>query len=379
MNIKNIKYIFFTVLFLVTVLGWNTWRYENTEFGVDFSENAVWAFSYMDPIIARPQVYQNVLIVQTVNKLYANNAMTGELIWEAQLHVDDAQATTSRVAPFVVSENYIVAQMRSNAIAVYELKTGKLLWTSGVSPVLPEYNSAGNTFIKDIEIYNDAVYVSYYNASLVSYNALNGDLVWSKSVPSRTDLEIMVQNPNLYLGTIDSVISYNLVNGEVINDKRLNGSAWNFDKDGELIYIAFMNGPCSFGAIGLLDNKDKWCVSISEIPHSRSKMNIALDNENIYFVGDRLIVISKRTGIILWIAESWAEFKNPKIQNSVIFVLDGGLLREFDKESGEEIGRARFTRKISFLSNSDLSLINENMIYAFDDNSVEVFKILYNR
>lgn len=379
MNIKNIRHIIFAVLFLIVVLGWNTWRYANNEFGIDFSENAVWAFSYIDPIVTSPQVYQNVLLVQTTNKLYANNSMTGELLWEAQLHVDGAQAAMSRVVPFAVSENYIATQMRNNAIAVYELKTGGVLWTSGVSPIMPDYNSTGDTFIKDIEIYNDAVYVSYYNANLVSYNALSGDVIWSKSVPSRTDLEIMVQNPNLYLGTIDSMISYTLVNGEIVNNKKLNGSAWNFDKDRELIYIAFINGPCSFGAIGLLDNKDKWCVSFSEIPHPRSKMSIVSDNENIYFVGDRLVTISKHTGIVLWIAESWAEFKNPKIQNSEIFVLDGGLLRGFDKESGEEIGRARFVSRVNFLNNSEITLINENMIYAFDDNSVEVFEILHSR
>lgn len=375
MKIK--KYII-AFLFLLTLIGLS--RYKDLNLIPSEStlvDEMVWDYNYLDTIIAQPQIFMDDLVVQTETSVFAQNIHTGKLRWKSSLPIVNSMEVPSNPVPISINQGRIAFQTQSDVVAVFDLGTGKFLWNSVSIPVLPDSLSETSDFVRDMEIYDDLVLVTTHNSRITAYEITTGKVVWSNLVPDRTNLVLMPENDKVYLGTIDSIITYSLVDGKIISEKPLSGSVWDYFHEDGFVYIAFMNGDCSFGVIRLETMEYEWCVNNSTIQHLNGNIDIVADDDHVYFAGDKLVSLSKRTGRIEWSTDGQYSFGNSINQNNFLYVVDSVYISKISKLDGKEIAKIRISEdSLLFYSLIELShepLIHDNLIFFFKNKSVIVY------
>ena len=158
--------------------------------------------------------------------------------------------------------NLIYIMTNDSKITAIDISTGEFVWIN--SQISPELSIRGSS---TPIIYEDKVYVGFEEGKIVSYNALNGDVIWEVQIPA--------------IKTKTVIDRINDIDGSVLVD---DGVVYAVSYQGWLVAIDSYNGQIL------------WKKEASSIN------SLASNSENIFFINNEGILISldKYTGKVKW-------------------------------------------------------------------------------
>ncbi len=204
--------------------------------------------------------------------------------------------------------NLIYIVTNDSKITAIDISTGKFVWiNSQISPNLSIRGSSTPI------IYEDNVYVGFEEGKIVSYNALNGDIIWEVQIPA--------------IKTETIIDRLNDIDGSVLVD------------DGVVYAVSYQGGLI---AIDSYNGQILWKQEASSIN------SLASNGENIFFINNEGILISldKNTGKIKWKQNKFLKrlIGSPIILNNHIIINDiENYLHVFNADTGSISGRIKLT------------------------------------
>lgn len=202
--------------------------------------------------------------------------------------------------------NLIYVMTNDSKITAIDISTGKFVWINSQIPSDLSIRGSSTPII-----YEDKLYVGFEDGKIVSYNALNGDIIWEVQIPA-TKTETIIDR-------------LNDIDGSVLVD---DGVIYAVSYQGSLIAIDSYNGEIL------------WKNEASSIN------SLASDSENIFLVNNEGILVSldKYTGKVKWKQNKLLKrlIGSPIILNNHIIVNDiENFLHIFNADSGSISGRIK--------------------------------------
>ena len=204
--------------------------------------------------------------------------------------------------------NLIYIMTNDSKITAIDISTGKFVWIN--SQISPDLSIRGSS---TPIIYEDNVYVGFEEGKIVSYNALNGDIIWEVQIPA--------------IKTETIIDRLNDIDGSVLVD------------DGVVYAVSYQGGLI---AIDSYNGQILWKKEASSIN------SLASNGENIFFINNEGILISldKYTGKIKWKQNKFLKrlIGSPIILNNHIIINDiENYLHVFNADTGSISGRIKLT------------------------------------
>jgi outer membrane protein assembly factor BamB len=340
-----------------------------------------WAIEYeqSERIVSQPIIFADRLYIQTKHKISVYEIIDGTLLWTAELPSENVQAGSWENVQVAVVDSQLIVQSQRNLISAFENNDGDLIWSSIYPRDANNSYSEAETFVVDMAAQNDYLLVSRHNTTVTAYNINDGRAIWASEVPTRTSLKIMSTDDRVYIGTLDTILTYDLSNGKLLDTYALSGDALSYTLKENKVYMTFDNGECIIAALDLATFHYDWCIRPNGINTGTHYIIDTIDNENMYIYGDKLICLNKFTGEILWSIKSEKEFEHIAISNNHIYAVDAGDLFVFDKYRGIGIKRLEIPIEIT---NSIFApklrwapIVTKDLIILFADNFAKGYVI----
>ena len=212
------------------------------------------------------------------------------------------------------SNNLIYVMTNDSKITAIDISTGKFVWINSQIPSDLSIRGSSTPII-----YEDKVYVGFEDGKIVSYNALNGDIIWEAQIPA-TKTETIIDR-------------LNDIDGSVLVD------------DGVIYAVSYQGGLI---AIDSFNGQVLWKKEASSIN------SLTSDSENIFFVSNEGILISldKYTGKVKWKQNKFLKrlIGSPIILNNHIIVNDiENYLHIFKADSGSISGRIKLKSPTQYM------------------------------
>jgi outer membrane protein assembly factor BamB len=377
MRIKKYQLTLFLLCVLAIGIGMYFYQLDMTK--STMLSDKIWSigFENNNRITTQPVINDGKLFVQTETSLYAYSPFTGDLLWATRLPIGSSSGNYLKNPPLIFNSSYVVVQSQANMISVYNKNDGKSIWHTDYDPSAINILGEDNSSIYDTAISNQLVIASRWNTSLTAYALKDGQEVWSNEVPDRTRLTIMPYKNRIYLGTIDKIIVYDSKDGRILGDFNLKGTIQNYFADENIIFIAFDSGNCAFAAFDIEKLNYQWCIKPSNIYFSRNKTEILLNNDIVYFSGDRLVSIYKMTGSVNWNVPGQDEFENPILYNKFIYLPTVDRLYKVDPSNGKLLVQFKLPKQDSFIfktaTYSFLPTLYNNEVIVFNKNKIVAY------
>jgi outer membrane protein assembly factor BamB len=294
----------------------------------EFFGEPFWVFTPQRRIVASLLDDNSRLFIQTLDSIYSLDIHTGNILWQTNLPADPVYGT-----PMMASGDILLAQGQRAEVAAYSADSGKLLWN----------HVTDNYWIENMAIYENNLYIARYNAYLTAYNLSDGEILWSKDVPSRNSLFVFADKDIVYLGTNHLMRIYDEQYSIPVNlfQEHNFKDAVNFmKKAGNTLYVAYYkNEGISILALDVSTFEDKWNIPYSQLPHISSINSMAIENDVLYAIGNRVAAISLQDGKVLWITNEEISYEKSVIFRDVIYAMDETYLHIFNKNTGVETKR----------------------------------------
>jgi len=174
---------------------------------------------------------------------------------------------------------------------------------------------------------------------MTAYDISNGSVIWDSKIPTRTSLKILPTHDRVFVGTLDTILVYDLASGKLLKTYPLPGDALSYSIIENHVYITFDNGRCMMAALDINTLLYDWCIKLSGSGIRAYYLVGPTENDIIYVYGDKLIALNRYTGEILWSIQAKNEFEYMTILNNHIYAVDAGNLFVFDKDSGKGVDR----------------------------------------
>ena len=234
----------------------------------------------------------------------AINHQDGQVLWQ--------RVMSSEVMSISRSFNNLIYVMTNDSkITAIDISTGKFVWINSQIPSELSIRGSSTPII-----YEDKLYVGFEDGKIVSYNALNGDIIWEVQIPA--------------IKTETIIDRLNDIDGSVLVD------------DGVIYAVSYQGGLI---AVDIYNGQILWKKEASSIN------SLASDSENIFFVNNDGILISldKYTGKVKWKQNKFLKrlIGSPIILNNYIIVNDiENYLHIFNVDSGLISGRIKLKSPI---------------------------------
>jgi len=209
------------------------------------------------------------------------------------------------------NNNLIFIMTNDSKITAIDISTGKFVWINSQMPSELSIRGASTPIV-----YDDKVYVGFEDGKIISYNALNGDVVWEVQIPA-TKTETIIDR-------------LNDIDGSVLID------------EGIIFAISYQGSAV---AIDGYSGKILWKKEASSIN------SLASNYENIIYINNEgvLVCLDKYTGRTKWKQNKF--FKRligaPVFYNEYIIVSDiENYLHILDANTGSISGRIKIKNKI---------------------------------
>ncbi len=282
----------------------------------------------LKPILYFAQAGTNVIVMDTLSKVYSIKLDNGDLNWS----INSRSGFNSNAK---VTKNRVIAVDFDNVIRAFSTKDGKELWNFDTD----------NPFIKSqkklsLAIKGEVVFFVNSIGDITALNANDGSLVWQ----TPTQSTVIFQD------------AFTLENSDII-----------FANDS----IYFSNNRNEFFAIDARSGVLKWKQTIN------SSLRPTVIENYVFSVSKEgfLFVIDDKTGNVLRITNIFKNIKNKKkqieptgfilAQNKIYISLNNGRLIKVDAVSGNEegyfkIGKSRINRPNVF--NDGMFIVKSNAI-----------------
>ena len=238
-----------------------------------------------------------------------------------------------------VANDTIYAITNDSKVTAIDINTGKFIWINSQIPSSLSIRGFSKPVISD-----DKLYVGFEDGRIVSYDSLNGDIIWQNQLKA--------------------------INIETIID-RLNDIDSSMIIDNGILYVISYQG--SLAAIDSFNGQVLWTNEASSID------GLAENDDNIFFVNDEgvLKAIDKYTGRQKWKQDQFFKrlIGTPIYYNDFILVCDiENYLHVFNSDSGITSGRIKIKNKIQSINveyDSLYTLDNELNLKKYNINKIK--------
>jgi outer membrane protein assembly factor BamB len=290
-----------------------------------FFGRPVWVYKPQQRIVTSLLDDNSRLFIQTLDSIYSLDIHTGEILWQASLLADSVYGT-----PMKVSGDILLAQGQHATVAAYSADSGVLLWN----------RSSSNSWIEDMSVYENNLYVARHSDYLFAYNLSDGEFLWSIDVPNRNTLFVFADKDTVYLGTNHLMRIYDAqfsIPVNLLREHNFSGSVHFMKKAENTLYVAYYKDEgISISALDIRTFDSNWNIPYGQLPGISSINSMVIDNNILYAIGNRVVAISLENGNVLWGSNIDISYENSIIFHDVIYVTDGTYLYTFDKNTGTE-------------------------------------------
>lgn len=335
----------------------------------NFPISPVRVFYAEEEIISTPVVQGQIAFIRTSTTLYALDVLENKVVWKVASSFNQKLS----LAPIVVDSLVIVVETGSR-LAAFSTETGELIWRTPVIAVAE--TDPVTASIQSIDFNNQFLFVARFDWMLTAYNLKSGETIWDYKLPGRTNPYLQVNENNVSLAIGETV---------KILDSKTGLELWNKPIDG-------YSGPIllSNSTLYITDEKNASLISINVNTHQTNwtkdyrstieafKYSCILETEgNILIAAEKLMLVSKSDGSILWATDSLGTLECPIILGNKIFIRNTHtILYALDKETGQEIGRLLVQANTPMKHEPFRSPISVDglLIVPFGDNRVFVYR-----
>lgn len=226
----------------------------------EFLDEVAWQLETSGKIIASP-VYENgKIILITDSEVLCIHAQSGVVLWARAILVDPGLS----YAP-IVNGQYIAVPAKDARIVVLELETGELLWET-------EIVRAGSTGmliprLEGFDVIDEKLVISRFDYGIQVFNLRTGKELWSRYVTGRENSYFALHKASLIYGKADRLISLNLVTGTEewsidLDDFYL--GPMGLDRNREIIYITNQRSA-KVSAISIPNREVLWETDLGTI------------------------------------------------------------------------------------------------------------------
>lgn len=258
-----------------------------------------------------------VIVANLKGELFALNAETGQLAWQAQLG-------SSVIAPSLIQMGRVITISNDGTVYAHDVKSGQQLWA---------YQLPSNQF------------------------GLRG-----QAAPISADgRSVVVTGSNGYIVVLDGVSGMPLIQRRVAVSEGRSEINRVIDIDGEPLLIGSLLVTVSYqGQLTVTDLNQQRTVWSEDVSSNQSP---ATDNEKVYISRSNgyLTAYDLVSGRVIWSNEQLLnrQLSNPVLLNGHLIVGDlDGVLHIVNPETGEIIGRSSTKGAVSHL------YIDDNKLYA---------------
>ncbi|MDC0417420.1 PQQ-binding-like beta-propeller repeat protein [Candidatus Pelagibacter sp.] len=285
----------------------------------------------LNPILTLALNNGDLIVTDTIGKIYKINFLTGNLIWEKN-------NTFPFNSELKIYENRAYVIDINNTLRCFSLENGKELW---------KFDSE-NTFLKSnkrnsIVLKNDVVFFNNSMGDVVAVDAINGSLIWLTPTQNSSIYEnafslklsdLVIDNGDLLFSTNkNEFYSINLSNGIVNWKQNINSSVrpiilgnliFTISNEGYLFIIQKLSGNIIKVNDIFKNFKKTKRNQINPVGFIISSDKIIVSNDN-----GKLLVVNLKTGQI----ESILKIDNEKISrpfvfdNQLVLVKDNAIIR----------------------------------------------------
>ena len=223
------------------------------------------------------------------------------------------------------NNNLIFVMTNDSKITAIDISTGKFVWINSQMPSELSIRGASTPIV-----YDDKVYVGFEDGKIISYNALNGDVIWEVQIPA-TKTETIIDR-------------LNDIDGSVLVDE---GTIYAISYQGSAVAIDGYSG------------QTLWKKEASSIN------SLASNYENIIYINNEgvLVCLDKYTGRTKWKQNKFFKrlIGSPVFFNEYIIVSDiENYLHILDANTGSISGRIKIKNKVQSM------YVDMDSIYILD-------------
>lgn len=175
----------------------------------------LWRHSVTNEVLATPLVFQNTVIVKTIDEMvYALDLQTGKEKWHYEHDKPEIVLRLSS-APVQYADMVLIGFADGKLVALSK-QTGQVLWmksiaqSSGFSPIEQMFDINSSPIVSD-----QVLYVASFHGKLSAINLNTGELLWNYDLSTYQDL--LSDHDSLYVIDTDSRLwKFNKRNGQVL-------------------------------------------------------------------------------------------------------------------------------------------------------------------
>ncbi len=268
----------------------------------------------------------------------------------------------SGVSTAVCDEDIILLNTYSCTLYAINAKTGELIWSKWLGPILYHTPSVKNgkvyaVYPNNLDFLNDK---SKGEFVLVCFDLQNGNIIWQNWLNAEVLSAPVVTEKNVYLTTLSgSLYLFDNSNGEKINSLNCNATTpptvvndrvfvtqkvkGKFDYEENVVYSAKdLSYIQAFSNLrGKVKTEIYFLSNADKMNHSGSRM-LHFKNKNYNVIDSRLICSNPNNGAIIWSAELSKKPEDnasmPVIVNDRLIIgsIDG-YVRIFNAENGKKL------------------------------------------
>lgn len=279
-----------------------------------------------------------IIFARTNDQLYALDVDSGKILWQHHL------AWQGIPKPPVTANG-----------AVY-LADGKTIWALDQENGVVKWAQEVPLTSASVELISANVVVVKMSSTILTLNAIDGTVVWSKPECRYGDFPVYIENSYLYSPCLNNITTMNINNGEVVRDVQepLVVAKVTY-RDSTMYYSPDRN---SISALDLGTLNVFWNSSFTGDGFREFKI---LGNYLVITGSDQFCVFERETGNQTWCSD-FNNPQNPVMIENTLLMFDGfqNHISAFDILNGKELGDLSIKRM-------NLLSVERELMVSIDD------------
>jgi outer membrane protein assembly factor BamB len=323
-----------------------------------------WKAHFKYPIVGNIIADDNQVYVLTLDKVYGIEQSYGKINWEFSLPASLAGGNY-----IAIKGGKVIVTTGDGTLTAINSSSGKLIWQNKSKGGVNSSNYSAHSLL----LINNIAIVTYISINITAYDIQTGAILWQIPLPDRTNIFIATDNNSLFVSEEYSLFAFDLRSGGVL---------WKLDFDSIIgpiiveenrIYLLQRSGTMRIISIDSHNKNIIWDNSVFAV-YINKFPEIYMDKDNVYIVGEKIYMISKTTGSLVWSSEKISSYKQLAYYNSVVMSTnDNGTVDFFDKLNGALLGHIKYPLSIN--TNGVTPIISGDKIFVTWINQIYTYEL----
>jgi hypothetical protein len=278
----------------------------------DFPAAPTWVFSTENDIVSSPRGIDQTIFARTNNSLYSIDVSKKAIKWKR------ASANNQElVIPPLIVDPLVIVEENGSSLAAYSIDTGELVWKTPEVEIATVNNITAS--IESLAFNQLHVYAARFDWNLTAYDRKTGESIWEHDLPGRTDPYAAANEKIVALAADDFVYVLDGTTGAVLWQIDTLGYAGPILLSGTQLFVTDEKNT-TLTSISLETYEIEWVANYSSTIEDFEYTCLGEAGQNLLIAADKLIMVSKIDGGIIWASESMGTLECPVILENNLYV-----------------------------------------------------------